>query len=364
MESLSAIAAGTYSLNDDSQDHINDTDNANRHSQTGHELYAASLESILAAAKRIGPLIHRTAVLTSSSIAELSGNRTFFFKCEMFQKGGSFKFRGACNAVYSISDDCIAKGVVTHSSGNHAAALALAARVRGMPAYIVIPKNTPICKLEAVKRYGGVVHLCEPSLISRERTAEAIVSQTGATFIPPYNHGAVISGQGTVALELLDQVPDLDAIVAPISGGGLLSGIVLAAKGINPQIHVIAAEPKGADDVARSKAAGQLLKCENPCTIADGLRASMGEYTWPIVRDLVDGVITVDEEEIVSAMKICYQQLKVVAEPSGAVSLAAVLSPQFTAPSSAWAGAKRVGVVLSGGNVDLEVLWKSFIPPH
>ncbi|KAL4191599.1 hypothetical protein AMTRI_Chr07g30670 [Amborella trichopoda] len=319
--------------------------------------YAADLESIREAKTRIGPYIHTTPVLTSSTLDSISG-RKLFFKCELFQKGGAFKFRGACNAIFSLQDDQAAKGVVTHSSGNHAAAVSLAAKLRGIPAYIVIPKNAPKCKVENVKRYDGHVIWSKPTMQSRESTAAKVQDETGALLVHPFNDGRIISGQGTIALELLEQVPMVDTIVVPISGGGLISGVALAAKAMNPSIRILAAEPTGADDVAQSKAAGKIVTLAQTHTIADGLRAHLGDLTWPIVRDLVDEVITVEEGEIVEAMRMCYEILKVAVEPSGAVGLAAVLSQQFREMPTL-NQCKNIVIVLSGGNVDLEIIWKS-----
>eukprot|EP00249_Psilotum_nudum_P014353 c24780_g1_i1 orf=242-1285(-) len=320
--------------------------------------YAASLASIQEAHLRIAPFIHLTPVMTSSSLDDLAG-RCLYFKCEAFQKGGAFKFRGACNAVFSLSNESASRGVLTHSSGNHAAAVALAAKLRKVPAYVVIPKNTPKCKVDNVHRYGGNVKWCEPTMESREKEAQILQNQTGAVLIHPFNDCQIISGQGTIALEFLQQVPQLDAIVVPISGGGLISGITLAAKALKSTIQIFAAEPNGADDAAQSKAAGTLLTSPHCGTIADGLRAWLGTLTWPVVRDLVDEVITVDDNEIVEAMMMCYERLKVVVEPSGAVGLAAVLSEQFRSGARA-VKCQHVGIVLSGGNIDLGNLFEKF----
>ncbi|KAI5064227.1 hypothetical protein GOP47_0020897 [Adiantum capillus-veneris] len=316
--------------------------------------YAASLASIQEARRRISPFAHVTPVLSSSSLNQRA-RTNLYFKCELFQKGGAFKFRGACNAVLSLPQDLASKGVITHSSGNHAAAIALAAKMHGIPAFVVMPKNAPKCKVENVKRYGGKIYFSEPMLKSREEVALSVQEQTGAALVHPYNDGRIISGQGTISLELLEQIPELDAIIVPISGGGLISGITIAAKAINPNIKIFAAEPEGADDAAQSKAAGKLIITPHTHTIADGLRASLGSLTWPVVRDMVDDVVTVTEEEIVNAIQLCYEILKVVVEPSGAVGLAAVLSTQFQSILSKQIY-KHVGIVLSGGNVDLGVL--------
>ncbi|XP_059442800.1 serine racemase isoform X2 [Corylus avellana] len=285
--------------------------------------------------------------------------RRLFFKCECFQKGGAFKFRGACNAVFSLDNDQAAKGVATHSSGNHAAALSLAAKLRGIPAYIVIPKGAPKCKVENVMRYGGQVIWSEATMQSRESVASKVLQETGAVLVHPYNDGRIISGQGTLSLELLEQAPDIDTLIVPISGGGLVSGVALAAKSINPAIRVLAAEPRGANDAAQSKVAGRIITLPETDTIADGLRAFLGDCTWPIVRDLVDDIITVDDEEIIEAMKLCYEILKVVVEPSGAIGLAAVLSDSFK-KNPALKNCSNIGIILSGGNVDLGGLWDSF----
>ncbi|XP_027774778.1 serine racemase isoform X2 [Solanum pennellii] len=249
--------------------------------------YAADISSIRQAQVRIEPFAHRTPVLTSETLDSIAG-RKLYFKCECFQKGGAFKFRGACNAIYSLDDDHAAKGVVTHSSGNHAAALALAAKLRGIPAYIVIPKNAPKCKVENVKRYGGQVIWSEPSMQSREDTANKVLQDTGAVLIHPYNDGRIISGQGTISLELLEQASEIDTLIVPISGGGLISGVALAAKAINPSIHIFAAEPMGADDAFQSKINGRITKLSEVNTIADGLRAFLGDLTcrWPFGNNL------------------------------------------------------------------------------
>ncbi|KAL8543711.1 hypothetical protein ACS0TY_004324 [Phlomoides rotata] len=325
--------------------------------QASSNAYAADISSIKAAQERISLYVHKTPVLSSETLNSLSG-RNLYLKCECFQKGGAFKFRGACNAVFSLTDDEAAKGVVTHSSGNHAAALALAAKLRGIPAHIVIPKNAPKCKVENVIRYGGQVIWSEARLQSREEVAAKVVQDTGAVLIHPYNDGRIISGQGTISLELLEQIPQIDTIIVPVSGGGLISGVALAAKSINPAIRILAAEPKGADDAARSKKAGAIVTLPETNTIADGLRASLGSLTWPVVRDLVDDIIVVDDKEIIEAMRLCYEILKVAVEPSGAIGLAAVLSSGFRNNHS-WKECKNVGIILSGGNVDLNVMWES-----
>ncbi|CAK9864964.1 unnamed protein product [Sphagnum jensenii] len=314
--------------------------------------YAADLKSIMEARKRIAPYAHATPVITSSTLDALAG-RKLFFKCELLQKGGAFKFRGACNAILSLSEDEAKRGVLTHSSGNHAAAVALAAQIRGIKAHIVVPRNVPACKLENVKRYGGQITLCEPLLEARQKEAARIQQSTGAVLIHSSNDPDIISGQGTVALEFLEQVPLLDAIIVPISGGGLISGIALAAKAIKPEIIIIAAEPSGADDAAQSKAAGRIVTLKQPKTIADGLRASLGNFTWPVIRDLVSAVVTVDDDEIIEAMKLCHEVLKMTVEPSGAIGLAVILSDKFK--NEVRTNLENIGIVLSGGNAGLKL---------
>ncbi|CAN6268841.1 unnamed protein product [Urochloa humidicola] len=324
---------------------------------TGGQGYAADIDSIREAQARIAPYVHRTPVLSSTSIDAIAGKQ-LFFKCECFQKAGAFKIRGASNSIFALDDEQASKGVVTHSSGNHAAAVALAAKLRGIPAHIVIPKNALACKVENVKRYGGHIIWSDVSIESRESVCERVQKETGAILVHPFNNKYTISGQGTVSLELLEQVPEIDTIVVPISGGGLISGVALAAKAINPSIRILAAEPKGANDSAQSKAAGRIITLPSTNTIADGLRAFLGDLTWPVVRDLVDDIIVVDDNAIVDAMKMCYEILKVAVEPSGAIGLAAVLSDEFK-ESSAWHESSKIGIIVSGGNVDLGVIWES-----
>jgi threonine dehydratase len=313
--------------------------------------YAANLEAVRAAAARIAPFAHRTPVATCATLDGLSG-RQLFLKCEHLQKAGAFKFRGACNSVFLLTDDAAARGVVTHSSGNHAQALALAARLRGTAAHIVMPSNAAAVKRRAVEEYGGRIILCAPTLEARAATAATVVAETGGTLIPPYDYGPVIAGQGTTALELLAQVDDLDAIVAPVGGGGLIAGISVTTRALRGSVRIFAAEPAGADDAARSKAAGHLIPQTRPHTIADGLLTSLGSLTWPIIRDHVERVLTVGEDEIIAAMRLAWERAKLLIEASAAVALAAVLSPEF----KSLRGLRRVGVVLSGGNVDLEKL--------
>jgi threonine dehydratase len=307
------------------------------------------LETIREAHRRIAPHIHRTPVFTSASLDESAGAK-LFFKCENLQRTGSFKIRGATNAVFSLSDAEAARGVVTHSSGNHAAALSSAARRRGIPAWVVMPTNAPKVKCQAVEAYGGKITFCEPTLQARESTAAEIEVRTGAILIHPFDNDRIIAGQGTAALELLEEVPDLDFVIAPVSGGGLLSGTAIASRAIRPQIRVIGAEPKNADDAYRSLQAHHIVAADHPDTIADGLRASLAPRTFAILDRLVHGISLVTEEEIVATMRLLWERLKLVVEPSGAVPAAPALSRHIGAEG------KRVGIILSGGNVDLAEL--------
>jgi threonine dehydratase len=313
--------------------------------------YAATYEDVLAAAARIRGLAHQTPVMTCGALDALAG-RKIFLKCENLQKVGAFKFRGASHAVSRLGDEEARRGVVTHSSGNHAQALALAARLRGIPAWIVMPTDAPGVKRRAVEGYGATVVPCAPTLAARESTAAEVVSRTGATLIPPYNHPDIIAGQGTAALELLEEVPGLDVVIAPVGGGGLMSGTCVATRGRSPQTRLFGAEPAGADDAARSLAAGQLLPQTGPKTIADGLRTGLGDLTWPILRDHLEGIVTVSEEEIIAATRLLWERAKLVVEPSGAVPLAALLGSR----RGVFGEAKRVGVIVSGGNLDLDQL--------
>lgn len=304
---------------------------------------------IWAAYDRIKNAVHRTPVMTSEAINRIAGCE-IFFKCEHLQRVGAFKFRGALNAVLSLDPDEMYKGVATHSSGNHAAALALAARMVGIPAYIVMPKNSPAVKQNAVRGYGGVIRFCEPTLQAREETLAQVVEETGATFIPPYDHFQVICGQGTAALELLQEVPLIDCIVAPVGGGGLLSGTSLAVSFCESSGCVVGAEPAGADDAYQSFMSGRLMPSINPKTIADGLLTSLSPLTFEIIRSNVSNIVTVSEDGIVEAMRLLFERMKQVVEPSGAVPLAAILEHRDLFID------KRVGVILSGGNVDLSRL--------
>ncbi len=308
-----------------------------------------TLSDIRAAAQRIKPYIHHTPVLTSSTFNKLCGAE-LFFKCENLQKVGAFKIRGATNAVFSLTDEEAAHGVATHSSGNHAAALALAARWRGIKAYVVMPENAPTVKRAAVQGYGAEIFPCEPTLQAREDRLAEVVAQTGATFIAPYNDYRVIAGQGTCALELCEEVPGLDVVMAPVGGGGLLSGTALAVKGLAPGVQVIAVEPQRADDAWRSVQAGHIIPVDHPDTVADGLRTSLGDKTFPIIQRDVAQIVTVSEDAIISATKLVWERMKIVVEPSGVVPLAALLSHALDLPG------KRVGIIFSGGNVDLDHL--------
>jgi len=273
-----------------------------------------------------------------------------FLKCENLQKVGAFKFRGACNAVFSLPESDVERGVVTHSSGNHAQALALAARLRGIPAYIVMPHNSPAVKKAAVDGYGGKITFCEPTLEARETTQSKVAAETGATVVHPYNNYQVIAGQGTAAMELLLDVPDLDIILAPVGGGGLLSGTAIAATELSPRIRVIGTEPEQADDAFRSLAAGTIIPSVNPQTIADGLRTSLGDLTFPIIRERVERIVTVSEAGIIAAMRFVWERAKIVIEPSAAVAVGALWERKIDLIGL------RVGVILSGGNVDLDKL--------
>jgi len=313
--------------------------------------WAADLASIRAAHERIAPHVHRTPVMTCATLDRRAGRR-LFFKCENLQKGGAFKARGATNAVMRLDDATAAKGVVTHSSGNHAQAVAIAAKTRGIDAHIVMPKDAPRVKRAAVEGYGARVIECEPTLEARETTAARVVEETGGTLVPPFDHPDVIAGQGTTAIELIEDVPDLDAVIVPVGGGGLISGMTLALRELAPNVRVFGAEPSGAADAARGKASGERVTSHVPNTIADGLKTTLGDLTWPVVRDLVEDIIVVDDLLTVPAMKLVFERMKLVVEPSGAVPLAALLSRQFTQLD----GIERLGVVFSGGNVDLDAL--------
>jgi threonine dehydratase len=308
-----------------------------------------TIEDIRRAAERIRPYVHRTPVLRCTGLDQMTGCQ-LFFKAENFQKVGAFKIRGATNAIFSLSGEEIRRGVATHSSGNHAAAVALAAARRDTRAYIVMPESSPEIKRKAVAGYGGQITFCRPTLRAREEGLEAVVRETGAVFIPSYNDPRVIAGQGTVALELLEDAPDLDIVIAPVGGGGLMSGTALAVSALSPRTVIVGAEPKGADDAYRSLEAGRIIPMENPQTIADGLLTSLGSLTFPILRQHLERIVTVSETAIVQAMRHVWERMKIIIEPSAAVPLAAILEGE-------WGQAgKRIGVILSGGNVNLDQL--------
>jgi threonine dehydratase len=295
---------------------------------------------------RIRNFIHRTPVLTNASINNIL-DCSIFFKCENFQKVGAFKFRGAANAVFSLSDNEVLQGVATHSSGNHAAALALAARTRGVAAYVVMPENAPEIKKKAVAAYGAQITFCRPTLKDREDTLRAVIEKTGATEIHPYDNFDVIAGQGTAAKELLEDYPNPDIVLCPVGGGGLLSGTAISVKALSPSTLLIACEPAGADDAYRSFKSGTIVPSVSPATIADGLLTSLGQHNFPIIQKFVDDVVTVSEESIVEAMRLVWERMKIIIEPSSAVPLAAILEKKVAAKG------KTIGIILSGGNVDL-----------
>jgi threonine dehydratase len=308
-----------------------------------------TLETIQLARERIAGRTRRTPVLENETLNALAGAQ-LYFKCENFQEGGAFKARGATNAVFALSAAELRAGVVTHSSGNHGAAVARAARLRGVRARIVMPENSSRAKLEAVRRYGGEVLLCEPTLVAREALAAQLVADSGAVFIHPYDDPRVIAGQGTIALELLEEVPHLDWLLLPVGGGGLASGVAVAAKAMRPAIRLVAVEPIGADDAQRSFASGTLSRPQQPTTIADGLRGALSQRTFELIRRHVDDIVTVSEEAIVRAMRTLWQHLKIIIEASSAVPYAAVLEHQLDVRGA------RVGIILTGGNVDLDEL--------
>ena len=305
-----------------------------------------TLSKIREAAARIEAHAHKTPVLISKSLNQLF-DCEFFFKAENLQKTGAFKFRGACNSVFSLSDEDASCGVATHSSGNHAQALALAAKLRGIKAILVMPKNSIAAKVAAVRTYGGEIIFCENSLESRESTLAEVVAKTRSHVIHPYNDFRVIAGQATAALELISDYPELDLILVPVGGGGLLSGTALAAHYLASQIQVIAVEPEGASDAYQSRLAGKIVPSINPQTIADGLRSSIGNKTFYVMQKYVKDIVTVKEKSIEDAMTLIWQRLKTVVEPSGAVPLAAVVEQKIEVRK------KRIGIILSGGNIDM-----------
>lgn len=312
-------------------------------------LPAVGIEDIRRAAARITPHAHRTPVITSATVDSMTG-ASIFFKCENLQRAGAFKFRGAANAVFSLDGAAARRGVATHSSGNHAQALALAARLRGIDACIVMPRDAPRVKVDAVRGYGARIVFSGNAPEDRERTLEKVVKETGAEFVHPSDDLRVIAGQGTCALEILEEIPDLDIVITPVGGGGLLSGTALAVQGVSPKTRVIGAEPAAADDAFRSFTTGTLFPSGNPKTIADGLRTSLGPNTFPLVRTHVSEIVTTSEEAIVRAMRLVWERMKVVIEPSAAVPLAAIMEGKLDVQG------KRVAIVLSGGNVDLDAL--------
>jgi threonine dehydratase len=310
---------------------------------------AVDLAAIRAAHARIRPHVHRTPVLTSRSL-DAAADATLFFKCENLQKVGAFKARGACNAVFSLDETEAARGVVTHSSGNHGAAVAWAAARRGIRAWVVMPENSAEVKTAAVRGLGAIVRFCAPTLEARDTTCAAVQAETGALLVHPYDDWRVIAGQGTAALELLEQVPDLDAVITPVGGGGLLSGTAIASRGIKPSIDIYGAEPAGADDAWRSLQSGHIVPQTDPRTIADGLRSSLGVKTFAVLSTLVEAIGTTSEQAIVQAMRLTWDKLKLIIEPSSAVPLAALLERKLPVAG------RRVGIVISGGNVDLDRL--------
>jgi threonine dehydratase len=316
---------------------------------TNKPMYIPTFEDVLAARERITPHIHRTPVLTSRMLNELTGAE-LFFKCENLQKAGAFKARGASNAVFGLPDEQARKGVATHSSGNHGTCLSYAAGRRGIPCTVVMPRTAPQAKKDAVRGYGGRVVECEPSTSSREAVFAEIVVETGAEFVHPYNDPRVIAGQATCSAELIEQVQGLNAVVAPIGGGGMVSGTCLTLSNLAPEVEIYAAEPKQADDAYRSFKAGHIIADDAPETIADGLKVPLKELTWHFVQNHVTDILTASEAEIVDAMKLIWKRLKIVMEPSSAVPLATILKNP-----DVFAG-KRVGVIITGGNVDLDKL--------
>ncbi len=306
-------------------------------------------DDVTAAHERIAPWIHRTPVLTSETFDQLSGAR-LFFKCENFQKAGAFKARGATNAVFGLPRERLGAGVATHSSGNHALSLSYAAGRRGIPCHVVMPHTAPQAKKDAVRGYGGRITECEPSTSAREAAFAELQARTGADFVHPYNDPRVIAGQATCSRELLAQTEGLDAVIAPIGGGGMLSGCCLTLSATAPKVEIFGAEPLQADDAARSLHAGRLIADDAPQTVADGLKVPMKSLTWHFVREHVSDILTVDEQAIIDAMKLVWQRMKIVIEPSCAVPVAAIL-----ANPTVFAG-RRVGVIITGGNVDLDRL--------
>jgi threonine dehydratase len=312
-------------------------------------MYIPTFEDMLTAHKRIAPYIHRTPVLTSSYLDEMTGAQ-LFFKCENFQKAGAFKVRGASNAVFGLSEDEAKKGVCTHSSGNHALSLSYAAGRRGIPCNVVMPRTAPQAKKDAVIGYGGIITECDPSTTSRESVFAEVQAATGGNFVHPYNDPRVIAGQATCSRELMEQTDGLDIVVAPIGGGGMISGTCLTLSRLAPEVQIIAAEPEQADDAYRSFKAGYIIADDAPNTIADGLKVPLKDLTWHFVSHHVTDILTASEDEIIAAMKLTWQRMKIVIEASCAVPLATIINNK-----DRFAG-KRVGVIITGGNVDLDTL--------
>ncbi|MEM1073576.1 MAG: beta-hydroxyaspartate dehydratase BhcB [Pseudomonadota bacterium] len=313
---------------------------------TGPDL---TIDHVRTAHARIKPYIHETPILTSSYFNDITGAE-LFFKCENYQKAGAFKVRGASNAVFGLSDEMAGKGVATHSSGNHGLSLSYAAGRRGIPCHVVMPRTAPEAKKAAVRGYGGIITECEPSTSSREAVFAEVQAETGAEFVHPYNDPRVIAGQATCSLEMLSQIDELQAVIAPIGGGGMISGTCLTLSNLAPEVEIFAAEPDQADDAARSFRAGHIIADDAPVTIADGLKVPLKENTWHFVSNFVTDVLTASEQEIIDAMKITWERMKIVMEPSCAVPLATILrNPDVFR-------GKRVGVVITGGNVDLDKL--------
>jgi threonine dehydratase len=316
-------------------------------------------DAILAAHSRIAPHIHRTPVLTSASLDALTGAR-LFFKCENLQKTGSFKIRGAANAILSLTEAEASRGIVTQSSGNHGAAVACAAAWRGVPAYVVMPENAPKVKILAIEAYGGKITFCAPKVSARKEACDRVQAETGAYLVHPYDDDRIIAGQATAAKELLEEIPDLDAVFAPVSGGGLLSGTCLGAKGIRAEVHIIGCEPERADDTFRSLSTGTLQSLDSSDTIADGLRASLAPRTFAILRRHLDRVLLVSEAEIISSTRLVWERMKIIIEPSSAVAIAPLLKPgvvsSLNLPKRPDGLAPKLGVIFSGGNVDLSSL--------
>ncbi|MEL6508939.1 MAG: beta-hydroxyaspartate dehydratase BhcB [Pseudomonadota bacterium] len=311
--------------------------------------YIPNIDDVLEAHKRIEPYIHRTPVLTSSYFNDLVGAE-LFFKCENFQKAGAFKVRGASNAVFGLSDEMASKGVATHSSGNHALSLSYAAGRRGIPCNVVMPRTAPEAKKAAVRGYGGIITECEPSTTSREEVFAEVQERTGAEFVHPYNDPRVVAGQGTCSKELMEQTDGLDCVIAPIGGGGMVSGTCLTLSNLAPEVKIYAAEPEQADDAYRSFKAGHIIADDAPQTIADGLKVPLKDLTWHFVSNHVSDIFTASEDEIIDAMKLTWQRMKIVIEASCAVPMATILKNK-----DVFAG-KRVGVIITGGNVDMDTL--------